>query len=191
MNIDFDIAFLYYQELAVLDGQDPKMEELRSHIDKFKKYVESSSLSDLLKLICISYKSKYGQESYWYTQLLIQDAYKIEAVYPSDLDEDSDLYLPEEKMIRKDLKHLILKRFDDFKNNAYLLKEMEIVFKESQDQLMLAQSIEGALGETSFMREDTLEETVFTVTNSPIASITINASTFIIVINQDKWIEYR
>jgi hypothetical protein len=190
MNIDFDLAFLYYQEEGILDGVDPNMEQLYPHIDKFKKFIGSSSLSDLLQLICISYKEEYGQDKYWYSELLIKGAYKIAVIYPSDLDEEADIYLPKEKMIRKDLNHLTLKMFNDVKNNSYLLKEMEIVFKEPQDHLVLAQNIEEGLEGVSFTREDTLEEIAITVSDSPIASIAINATTFRMIINQDRWVRY-
>jgi hypothetical protein len=186
MNIDFDLTFLYYQEVGILDGVDPKMEELYPHIDKFKVFVNTASLSDLLQLACISYKEKYGQEHYWFDQFLIEDAYKIETVYPDDLDEKIDLYLPKEKITRKDLKHLTLRMFDDINKKASFMKEMEVVFKESQEHLLLSQSIE----EVSFTREDTPEDIVFTVLDSPIASITINATTFKMVINQGKCVRY-
>ncbi|GGG23246.1 hypothetical protein GCM10011344_24980 [Dokdonia pacifica] len=190
MNIDFKLDFLYYQEEGILDGVDPKMQELYPHINKFGEFINMTSISDLLQLLCISYKKEYCQEHYWFDQFMIEGAYKIRTIYPDDLDEEIDLYLPEEKMVRDDLQYLAFKMFNDINRNASFVKEIVINFKESQNYLAIAQSIEDGLEGVSFTREDILDETIFIVLNSPIANIMISTDSFKMVINENKWIKY-
>ncbi|MDH7447097.1 hypothetical protein [Aquimarina sp. 2201CG14-23] len=190
MNIDFDLAFLYYQEKAILDARDPKMEELDSHIKKFSVYLKTASIFDLIKLIVFAYKKKYGQEKYWYRKILILGSSKIDFSFLDNLDEEADLYAPKEIIDRDDIKHLILRRFDDVENNSLFLKELELAFISSQDRILLTQGIAEELSGLSFSRSDTAQESTFVVNDSPIASIRISTSKFILTINQDKWVRY-
>jgi len=190
MNLDFKLDFLYYQEQQILDGKDPKMDELRPHIFKFKEYMGAAPLENIIQLILHAHEEKYPQPKYWYTKLLVPNSSSIEVTYPSDLDEESDLYLSPKEMTRDDLSHLILRQFDDVANNSFLLKELELAFEEPQDYPALVQTIEGSLEGLTFVKDETLEETVFTVEDSPIANVRITPNTFVLGINQDTWIRY-
>jgi len=163
MTIDFDLAFLYYHKKQILGAEDPKMEELRPHIGKFTQYINTVSLEDIIALLCYSYKEKYGQTHYWYGAFLIEDAYKITVDYPKELNEESDLYLPKEKMKRSDINSITFRRFDDFDNNVFQLKSLEMAFVETQDYLAFTEKIEEVLEGISYTKEELTEETIITV----------------------------
>jgi len=163
MNIDFDLAFLYYQEKQILGADDPKMEESRPHIDKFTTYINTKPLEDIIELLCFSYKEKYGQTNYWYRRFLVRGAYKIPVDYPKELDEESDLYLSKKEMKRSDINSITFRRFDDFNNNVFQLKSLEIAFVETQDYLAFTERIEEVLESISYTKEELTEETIITV----------------------------
>ncbi|NAS30950.1 hypothetical protein GTQ40_08220 [Flavobacteriaceae bacterium R38] len=190
MKIDFNLDFLYYQEKQILDATDPKMDELRPDIESFETYLKTTSILNIVALIVKSYSNNYPQEKYWYTKLLVENAYKINVEYPDNLDEEADLYAITEEIERNDIKHLILRRFDDFKNNSYFLNSLELAFIEPQNLDKLSEAIQRELGNISFSINNTNQQVIFSVDNSPISEIILKPDSFLLNINPNKRVRY-
>ena len=190
METDFKLDFLYYQEKAILDAKDPKMKEYLEDISRFQDFIKNESLINVVKIICRVYLNEYAQGKYIYRGFIIDGAYKINLVYPDFVDQESDLYVAENKLSREDINYVYFKRFDDAENNSYFLKELEIGFASLQDLMGIAKGVEEELGVTEFKRFNNSEGIEFIIKDSPIASIKIGSDKFNMIINQEKWIRY-
>ena len=62
------------------NGRDEQLESYQEDIANFERYLKTESINTILSLIVLAYKDKYAQQSYFYSELLVEDAYAIEAV---------------------------------------------------------------------------------------------------------------
>lgn len=187
MKIDFELEFLYYQERAILDGTDPKMKELEPHIEKFAHYITTVPIKELLKLMIIAYKDRFGQSNYWADYQIKRNRldYDYNFEYPEDLDEDKDLYMPTKVLERTDLQYIIVRKKLATKYLNPFLDTFEIAYKGLQPDF--SSTVQEALSGKAVTKTVNGDHTIFDLQESPIARITLSNDKFIMKINPDYW----
>jgi len=190
MDINFKLDFFYYQEKAILDGEDPNMTELKPHIDKFKNFITKQPLDKVAELLILSYKEKYAQTQFWIMELLSEDSHLIHEKYPSYLDEETDYFLGTKKINRNDLKHIICKKILDLEKGCFFSTYIEFEFVKEQNINKFKEAVERSLNGKQYQILQSNGEITFKVENSPIAKIEIANKKIKTIFNPDKWISY-
>lgn len=186
--IKLDLEFFYYPVKQILDAKDEEYIALWPMIDDFKKFINTTSIPEVCKLITITYKEQYAQQKYWYRNLLNKNSFEIDYEYPEGIDDEIDRYAPKNVLQRKDFEYILMRQFDDFEKNCYYLKEFEIKFSTPQNLGELQSAIENGLEEKEFTKSDTVDEVYYMVTDSPISRIEISTTKFLMRINPEKWV---
>ncbi|PTX60641.1 hypothetical protein C8N46_106287 [Kordia periserrulae] len=186
-----NLEFLYYQRKLILDGFDPKEFELGNLRITFNEFMQSASLSDVIKVIINAYKEQYAQHKFFAVCFYDEDTNWESPKYPDNLGlRTNDFYLQKNRMTRTDIEYLILRILkDDYtKTNARYLEELELVF--AKPMYNLETTIRESLIGMEFTEESTMNVKIFTVNDSPIDEIKISNEKFILKINRDKWKAY-
>ena len=185
MEIDFELDFLYYEKKFFFDKEDPKIEELEPHIEKFAHYIKTAPIKELLKLMIITYKDRFGQSNYWAVYQIKRNRLDYNYEYPEDLDKDKDAYLPAKVLERTDLQHIIVRKKLATRYRNPFLDTFEIAYKEPQPDF--SSTVQEALSGKAVTKTVNGDHTIFDVQESPIARITLSNDKFIMKINPDYW----
>ena len=187
MNLDF----LYYQRKLILEGNDPKEQELKPLVNTFYNYMATQSLSDIVKVIIASYKEQYSQHKFYISCFYDPTTSWETPKYPDHLGLDNhDFYLSKDRMTRNDIEHILLRIFTDdhTKTNTNFLEELELIFTNPQNDL--GNTIQESLVDKEFTVSESTNKKTFIVSNSAISEIELTDKKFIMRINTNKWKAY-
>ena len=190
MNIDFKLDFFYYNEMVVLDGIDPKMIELKPHINKFKTFLTTQSLEKTIELFIYVYRDKYAQTFFWTSSLYDVNSPSVKEKYPANLDENTDWFLGFKNMNRDDIQHIHFKRIFDLERVCYFSNYTEFAFIKKQNVGKFKDGIEKSLNGKQYQVLQSNGQITYIVENSPIAKIEIATEKIKIIFNPEKWIAY-